>query len=160
MKKFWKRRGRNISTTSSSVDDSEILNPITLIGEGSNCSPIVFQNQSLGKEGADDNVSSANDADTLGCTTIATSNTSCNTNFKESFCKALDKDVSNCKRKVVNAYNCCSSSIFAVAATMDRFLTACSDSICDQNNEDETTYETTYASLSENGGTKSSSFLK
>jgi hypothetical protein len=149
LKKFWKRRGRgrdiSLCTTSTSADDSEFHNTTTLPGVDTDCSPEVFQYLSSDKEGADDNVASSHDTNTLDCTATTTSN-------KDD--KPPDKDVSNYKSKAVKAYNWVSGAIFAVASSMDWLLTACSDRVCVQANED----ETTYASLSENYGTKSSSF--
>mmetsp|Transcript_13292 Transcript_13292/g.22682 ORF Transcript_13292/g.22682 Transcript_13292/m.22682 type:complete len:157 (-) Transcript_13292:113-583(-) len=156
MKKFWKRRGRADSAASTSVADSDILNPVTLRGED-NSSPVVFQHQSSNKE-ADDNVSQANDLSTEDSTTIDDSTTVVSTvvtrktNVTEANC---NRDVANVKRKAVKAYSCFSGSIYTVASSMDFLLTSCSDKVFVDVNDDESTYTTSLID-----GTKSSSTLK
>lgn len=71
-----------------------------------------------------------------------------NTNFPEAFARALNHDVKNCKRK---AYSSISGSVLSVATFMDHFLTACTDSLCDERQGDEASNDT----FSKSGGSRS-----
>ena len=123
MKNFWKKR-RDDGSTLSSIGDSKFLNPVTL--KGHDRQEVVFKYTSS-NEGADDNEFPADNAA-----------------INQSVCNARCTDVNTTDRRkvVMKAYSCCSGSIFVVASLMDRLLNSCSDTLCVENNEDET--DTTY----------------
>ena len=145
MKKFWKRRVDDYiviaSTSSDSVDDSIILNPVTL-GGGLNSSPVVFQYQSS-RRGNVDKISTVIDARSEHSNKIMSSVSCGNTASKRSVSRSVARDIAGSKGTLRKAYKYCSHSIYVVASSVDGLLTTCSDSLCVQADD-----ESTFASLS------------
>lgn len=139
-KKFWKRRNKNSLQADvdaeSTAENSEIRNPLTILGSDSNSSPVVLQRQSV-----EDN----KEAEMVPQTTndvAAIDNTATDVSSEKTLCAALNHDMFVAQRTAAKYYKSFTGSVYAVAACMDNVLVFSTDTICAEDDV------STYASMS------------
>lgn len=139
-KKFWKRRNKNSLQADvdaeSTAENSEIRNPLTILGSDSNSSPVVFQRQSV-----EDN----KEAEMVPQTTndvAAIDNTATDVSSEKTLCAALNHDMFVAQRTAAKYYKSFTGSVYAVAACADKVLTFSTDKLCAEDDM------STYSSMS------------
>lgn len=139
-KKFWKRRNKNSLQADvdaeSTAENSEIRNPLTILGSDSDSSPVVLQRQSV-----EDNKEAELVPQTTNDIAAIDDNTATNPAEKTLYA-ALNHDMFVAQRTATKYYKSFTGSVYAVAACMDNVLVFATDKLC---NEDDMS---TYASMS------------
>jgi hypothetical protein len=138
-KKFWKRRNKNSLQADvdaeSTAENSEIRNPLTILGTDSNSSPVVLQRQSVEDNKEDEMVpQTTNDVAAID------DNTATNP-AEKTLHAALNHDMFVAQRTVAKYYKSFTRSVYAVAACADKVLTFSTDKLCAE--DDMSTYAST-----------------
>ena len=141
-KKFWKRRNKNSLQADvdaeSTAENSEIRNPLTILGSDSNSSPVVLQRQS------EDNTPNK-EAEMVPQTTndvAAIDNNTVTNPAEKTLWAAVNHDMFVAQRTAAKYYKSFTGSVYTVAACMDNVLVFSTDKLCHEDDM------STYASMS------------
>lgn len=143
-KKFWKRRNKNSLKADvdaeSTAENSEVRNPLTILGSDSNSSPVVLQRQSVEDNKEAEMVpQTTNDVAAID---ITATNPDSDVSSEKTICAALNHDMFVAQRTAAKYYKSFTGSVYAVAACMDNVLVFSTDKICAEDDM------STYASMS------------
>ena len=142
-KKFWKRRNKNSHQADvdaeSTAENSEIRNPLTILGSDSNSSPVVLQRQS---EDNTPNKEAEMVPQTANDVAAIDDNTATNP-AEKTLWAALNNDMFVAQRTAAKYYKSFTGSVYAVAACMDNVLVFSTDKLCHEDD-----MSTSYASMS------------
>ena len=137
-KKFWKRRNKNSHQADvdveSTAENSEVRNPLTILGSDSNSSPVdLIQRQSV-----EDNKEAEMVPQTTNDVAAIDDNTATNP-AEKTLCAALNHDMFVAQRTAAKYYKSFTGSVYAVAACMDNVLVFSTDKLCHEE-DDMSTY--------------------